>query len=443
MRVILAILFAASAFGQAPLFREDFSRLQSGGVPQGWQFWSPRPTMKPAISGRPGAFRIAGNGNAQAKGRIWRTITGFQPGQWYRFEVRYTVNNVPNPENAVLAVVEMAGSQNHRALVIEKKTGNSVRAARTIQIPAKAGKELKLHLFAGFIPGGSVEWNEVTVRHVPGYNPEHRPVRLAVVDGRPPESGPAMASARFYSAEIDKACAGAPRTDLVLLPENFNKSNVTPQEPVAIDSPYMRVIRDAARRNRTYLAGSLYEDHEGVPFNAGFLIDRQGNLAGYYRKSHLTIGERVFSDIGRGDEAPVFKTDFGAVGLAVCFDFHFPEFARMLAVKGAELVLVPMASDDRHREDGVARSAEYAGKTFAIDNHIPVVFAATLASDRQPSLIIDQFAKVLARSNSKTHIIAADLDLAAEPMRWSGDSFHLIDVVGRRPEMYGELGTVR
>jgi hypothetical protein len=65
-----------------------------------------------------------------------------------------------------------------------------------------------------------------------------------------------------------------------------------------------------------------------------------------------------------------------------------------------------------------------------------VVFAATLASDRQPSLIIDQFAKVLARSNSKSHIIHGDLDLSQKPTRWSGDEFRSIDAVGRRPEMY-------
>lgn len=442
MKALPAVLFAAAAFGQAPLFHETFSHPQPNGVPRGWEFWSPRPTMTPAISGHPGGFRMAGNGREQAKGRIWRTITGFRTGQWYRFEVRYTLANVPNPENTVLAVVEMAGSQNLRVLTIEERSGNRVRAGLTMQVPEKAGNSLRFHLFAGYIPKGWVEWSEVTVRHVPGYAPKPRPVRLAVVDGRPPKPGTAMDSARFYSGEIDKACGGA-RTDIVLLPENFNKSNVEPAAPVAMNSAYMRLIREAARRNRTYLAGSLYEDHDGIPFNAGFLIDRQGNLAGYYRKSHLTIGERIFSDIGRGDEVTVFKTDFGVIGLEVCFDFHFPEVARMLALKGAELVLVPMAADDRHREGNVARSAEYTGKAFVIDNRIPVVFAATLASDRQPSLIIDQFASVLARSDSSHHIIAADLDLAAVPVRWSGDSFHSIDIVGRRAEMYRDLGVVR
>ncbi len=72
-----------------------------------------------------------------------------------------------------------------------------------------------------------MEWREVKVTRVAGYKPPSRPVRVAVVDS-----------------------AGAAKTDLVLLPENFNKSKVTPQEPVSFDSAYMRTVREAARRNR-------------------------------------------------------------------------------------------------------------------------------------------------------------------------------------------------
>ena len=112
----------------------------------------------------------------------------------------------------------------------------------------------------------------------------------------------------------------------------------------------------------------------------------------------------------------------------------------MLAVKGAELVLVPMASDGRLKEDGMQRGAEISGKSFVMENRIPVIFAATLGSTVQPSLIIDQNAVVLARSTSEKHMIHATLDLAAKALRWSGDDFGGIHRVGRRPEMYGPLG---
>jgi predicted amidohydrolase len=186
-------------------------------------------------------------------------------------------------------------------------------------------------------------------------------------------------------------------------------------------------------------SGHPNEDHARITYSAGFLVDREGGLAGCYRRTHLTVQERIFSDIGRRDDAPVLKTDFAAVALEVCFDFHFPEVARLLALM-AELVLGlrdlrrppprkrPRPQRRTHRQ-GVRHPETY-----------PVVFAVALASDRQPSPIIDQSANVLARSDSTHHIIRVGLDLAARPLRWSGDEYRSIHPAGRRPEMYRDLG---
>jgi predicted amidohydrolase len=439
---MLGVLLVTAMLGGAEppkvLFSEKFTGPAPGGVPAGWEFWTPTPRMKLATAAQPGSFRMAGNGNPHAKGRLWRKLDGFQTGHWYRFEVRFTASGIRNPNNALLMLVEMAGSQNTRLLTIEKRDGEQFQAGLILQMPEIAKGSAMLHLFAGFIPQGWVQWKQVAVSEVPGYAPPRRPIRVAIVDGQPAGSGSAAESARHYASEIDRACEGK-KTDVVLLPENFNKSNVKNVQPASMDSEYMRIIREAARRNNTYLAGSLFEDVDGQAFNSAFLIDRRGQVAGTYHKSHLTTGEMMFSPLSRSEDVRVFKADFGMVGIAVCFDFHYPEFARMLALKGAELVLVPMAADDRLKEEGFARSAEYSGKSFVLENRIPIAFAATLAKDIQPSLIIDQFCKVLARSNSKQHIIAAELDLAGVATRWSGDAFHSIHKVGRRPEMYGDL----
>jgi predicted amidohydrolase len=421
------------------IFREDFTGPLKGGVPQGWDFWSPSRQMQLSTSSRRGGFTMSGAGNSQAKGRLWRAISGFRAGEWYRFTVRTRVERIADPRNTVLAVIELAGSQNWHVLMPESAGPQEMRLGFTLQFPNLPTPELKLHLFAGFIPDGSVEWRDVSIERLDGYVRPKRPVRLAVVDSKPAKPGSPEAGAAHYAAEIDRACRGA-KTDLVLLPENFNKSNVTPADPWSLDSPLMATIRAAARRNRVYVAGSLFQDDHGIAFNTGFLIDREGRIAGTYRKSHLTVGEMLFATIGRGDELPVFNADFGKIGLAVCYDFHFPEVARLLALRGAELVLVPMAADDRLREDGTAASAEHSGKAFVLENRIPVAFAATLGRTVQPSLIIDQHAKVRARSSDEEHIIAADLDLADPALRWSGDEWRYKYTVGRRPELYRALG---
>lgn len=78
-----------------------------------------------------------------------------------------------------------------------------------------------------------------------------------------------------------------------------------------------------------------------VLYNSVVLIDRHGEVAGTYRKNHAYANEgRYFY---AGDELPVFATDFGTIGIMICYDMGLPEVARVLTLKGAELILVPAA----------------------------------------------------------------------------------------------------
>ncbi len=94
----------------------------------------------------------------------------------------------------------------------------------------------------------------------------------------------------------------------------------------------------------------------------------------------------------------------------VCVDLHYPEAPRLAAQMDAEIILVPFAADGRLKEDGYARGAEYSGRAFALENRIPVIFSATL----------DLEAKVI--------------------QAWTGEDFHALQIVGRRPELYNGLG---
>jgi predicted amidohydrolase len=71
------------------------------------------------------------------------------------------------------------------------------------------------------------------------------------------------------------------------------------------------------------------------------LIDREGNLAGRYRKVALPR-EEIEGGVTPGDSYPVFDTDFGRIGMMICWDLEFPEVARQLAIKGAEVILMPI-----------------------------------------------------------------------------------------------------
>lgn len=145
--------------------------------------------------------------------------------------------------------------------------------------------------------------------------------------------------------------AGLDGSDMIMFPEMFTTgyelSIVGPRitelaEPV--NGPTITALREAAKQAGVYVVApiALYHDGlPGVPFNSAVLIDREGNVAGVYDKQHLWALERFYFRGGNG--TPVFQTDFGTIGIMICYDMGYPEVARMLALQGAQIVLCPSA----------------------------------------------------------------------------------------------------
>lgn len=138
--------------------------------------------------------------------------------------------------------------------------------------------------------------------------------------------------------------------DLVVLPELFSTGyhldTIGPHivklaEP--IDGPTVRALQQAARQAGCYVIApiALIRDVGGVPYNSAVLIDREGAVVGSYDKVHLWALERFY--FRAGASYPVFDTDFGRIGIMVCYDMGFPEAARSLALQGADLIVCPSA----------------------------------------------------------------------------------------------------
>lgn len=99
-----------------------------------------------------------------------------------------------------------------------------------------------------------------------------------------------------------------------------------------------------AREYHAYLVPWEYELTEKGVYNSSYILDRNGNEVGRYRKVNLTYGERK-RGILPGEDFPVFDLDIGRIGIMICFDNYFPESARILGNRGAELVLYPLYGD--------------------------------------------------------------------------------------------------
>ena len=115
----------------------------------------------------------------------------------------------------------------------------------------------------------------------------------------------------------------------------------------SIDGKTTALFSAAAKKNSINLVIPLPLKKENTLYNSAVIIDRQGNVVGNYDKTHLWQDEKSFFVCG--DLYPVFEMDFGKLGVMICYDAGFPEVARMLALRGAELIVVPGAFAAMHK----------------------------------------------------------------------------------------------
>jgi beta-ureidopropionase len=151
----------------------------------------------------------------------------------------------------------------------------------------------------------------------------------------------------------DEACAyveaaGSAGADLVCLPETFIETGLpADQLPYAesLPGPTFDALARLADKHRLWVvAGYSVRTDDGAIENSAVVIDRQGRLAGRYGKIHPTISEMTRRSITPGAEcATVVETDFGRMGLAICYDLGWPDLWQQLKEQSAELVVWPSA----------------------------------------------------------------------------------------------------
>jgi N-carbamoylputrescine amidase len=186
------------------------------------------------------------------------------------------------------------------------------------------------------------------------------------------------------------------------------------------------------------------EDLPGVYYNTAAVIDADGTYLGKYRKNHIPhcqpgFWEKFYFKPGNLGY-PVFKTQYGTVGVYICYDRHFPEGARLLAMNGAEIIFNPSAT--------VSGLSEYLWKleqpAHAVANQV-FVGAINRVGTEAPwnfgefygqSYFVDPKGQFKATaSRDQDEIVVADLDF--DMIREVRNTWQFIR--DRRPETYGDM----
>jgi predicted amidohydrolase len=430
------LMVGAASLAAAPVgVRESGFVPGQDGSPPGWRTWAARSEIAPKTfvdkkrsRGEAGALAISGNGNAAASGGWERIAESVEPGKWYRFSAAYTATGVRFESNEVVCRIEWLDARGKRVGQPEyayalQRDGEWRKTDVTAPAPAKAAAA-KLQLWLHNSPGGTVWFDEIAFESVP--EPEPRNVVIAAIHHRPRRS---MSSADSVQSFIDVIEKTAPaKTDVLLLPEGVTvvgtgKSYAEVSE--SIPGPTTKTLGELARKRGTYVAAGIYEREGPVIYNTSVLIDRRGNLAGKYRKVYLPR-EEIEAGITPGNDYPVFDTDFGKVGMMICWDVQYADPARALALKGAELILLPIWGGN-----------ETLTRARAIENS---VFVALSGYDITTS-VIDRKGETIATAAGPDAAVVATVDLNRRyEWEWLGDMRGRfmkevrLDVPMRRPE---------
>jgi len=403
--VLLTLLLTGLLFSAQPVFEQSSFEAPAGAQPAGWHMWTPRPENAPRLFVDPvhgrsgqGSLAISGNSNSAVIGGWERLVEDIRPGQWYRLTAWYRSDSLRYAPRQVVPRLDWKTGEGKRAgrpdyghAVIREGEWTRI----TLEAPAPdnaASVALQFLLWGG--AEATVWWDEISLTPIPV--PAPRKVTIAAIHYRPAYTGTAAGAVDRFVKAVDKILKQD--VDLILLGEGItivgtHQKYADVAEPVP--GPTTAKLGELARRHHAYVAAGVYEREGPALYTTAVLVDREGRFVGKYRKIYVPR-EETEGGISPGSDYPVFETDFGKVGMMICFDSTYPDPARGLALRGAEIILLPIWG-----------GFQTLMQARALENH---VFLATSGYDC-PTEIFDPTGKIIATAPENGTAAIATVDL--------------------------------
>ena len=417
--------------------------------------WAPRDEIAPVCAeSAPGAYEVRSNGSEGCYGG-WDLFFAIPDSPWVRIRVTADIEDLERGLDSIRAALvwnsDAFPGLNWEPVLATGQTGATVTFEGEAPVPDGAERIL-LRLLMCWSATGRMVWSDVQVEGIPA--PAPRQWRLAAGGGSPGNGERTIEknTEAYLGFCREAAEKGA---DLLCLPEVMLTTGLPSgpstlvEQAITIPGPETEPFQEFCRESKMVLCFSAWERSEELVTNTAMLIDRDGQIAGTYRKVHLAAPLEPWWGVTPGHDFPVHNVHGACIAMNICMDSSVAESARVPAMQGAEILCMPIMGDQRAVTGWTGGPSDFdidrwraIQSVRAMDNQLHMVVSR---NNGLGTCIVSPTGEVLDMLQGRRRIAYADVDLSARPRTWLHSTFVGSEHWVRRQPTYTPLvsGTIR